>query len=178
MVRLNGTHIGLRALEPEDLGFLYTLENTAEIWEVSETLEPFSRSVLQDYLKHASEGIRESGQLRLLIYSLTDNRSLGFLDFYDFDSLNDRVGLGIAILRKEDRGKGFGKESLALGLDYAFKVLHVHQVFANIPADNEPSIHLFESVGFNCQGRRKDWTKASNGYKDQLIYQKFSHEKP
>ncbi len=178
MVELKGTHIGLRALEPEDLGFLYTLENTAEIWEVSETLEPFSRSVLQDYLKNASEGIRGSGQLRLLIYSTTDNRSLGFLDFYDFDSLNQRVGLGIAILRREDRGKGYGNESLKIGLDYAFNVLQVHQVFANIPADNEPSIHLFESVGFNCQGRRKDWIRTAGSFKDQLIYQKFLNEKP
>ena len=38
--------VQLRALEPEDIDFLYNLENDRTLWEVSETQAPFSRQLL------------------------------------------------------------------------------------------------------------------------------------
>ena len=38
--------VQLRALEPEDIDFLYQLENDQTLWEVSETQAPFSRQLL------------------------------------------------------------------------------------------------------------------------------------
>ena len=34
---LRGTQIRLRALEPEDLEFLYRMENDFSVWEISNT---------------------------------------------------------------------------------------------------------------------------------------------
>lgn len=175
---LKGPNIGLRALEPEDISFLYTLENNPALWELSETIEPYSKNILQNYLKHASEGIAEARQLRLLVYEQGSARSLGFLDFYDYEQLHSRVGVGIVILEDRDRGRGFGREALVLALGYAFEVLKVHQVFAHIMDDNLASVRLFESVGFGKSGVRKDWIRTSKGYKNQLIYQKFHYEEP
>ena len=41
MLTLKGKYLYLRALEPEDLDFLYELENTELFWEVSNTTSPF-----------------------------------------------------------------------------------------------------------------------------------------
>jgi len=41
MKTLLGEHIILRALEPEDLNFLYQIENNESFWEVSHTQTPF-----------------------------------------------------------------------------------------------------------------------------------------
>jgi len=173
---LKGVYIGLRALEPADVGFLYTVENDPSLWQVSETLEPYSRSILQNYLEHSTAGIARSGQLRLLIYGLDDKRSLGFIDFYEYDSRNSRVGIGIVILEELDRGKGYGAEALNMATDYAFRVLLVHQAFAYIIEDNQASIRLFESCGYNSSGMRRDWVRTTNGYRNQLIYQNINHE--
>ena len=43
MVTLKGDHIYLRALEPEDLEFVYQIENDESIWEISNTITPYSR---------------------------------------------------------------------------------------------------------------------------------------
>ncbi len=41
MKTLKGENIFLRALELSDLDFLYTLENTESLWEVSNTTTPY-----------------------------------------------------------------------------------------------------------------------------------------
>ena len=43
---LSDEQIRLRALEPEDLEVLYRWENDSSLWEVGNTLAPFSRYVL------------------------------------------------------------------------------------------------------------------------------------
>ncbi|PQJ23517.1 GNAT family N-acetyltransferase, partial [Tenacibaculum sp. SG-28] len=64
---LHGEHIRLRALEPEDLEFLFQIENNETFWEVSHTLIPFSKYILKQYIANAHQDIYEAKQLRLLI---------------------------------------------------------------------------------------------------------------
>ena len=64
---LKGQNIHLRALEPEDLDFLYEIENNESIWEVSNTQTPYSKWVLKQYLENAHQDIYEAKQLRLVI---------------------------------------------------------------------------------------------------------------
>ena len=40
----------LRALERSDLDFLYALENDVTVWRISNTVAPFSKEVLEQYL--------------------------------------------------------------------------------------------------------------------------------
>ena len=70
MLNLKGENIYLRALEPQDLDFLYHLENNPEIWEISGTTAPYSKHVLQLYLENAHKDIYEVKQLRLCICNL------------------------------------------------------------------------------------------------------------
>jgi diamine N-acetyltransferase len=43
MITLKGETIYLRALEPNDLEFVYAIENDQSIWAVSNTHTPYSR---------------------------------------------------------------------------------------------------------------------------------------
>lgn len=172
MIKLSGQHIKLRALEPSDLDFLYALENDTEVWGVSETLTPFSRFVLEEYLANAHRDIYEVKQLRLIITGLNDI-PMGCIDLFDFDPKNERAGVGIIISDKQGRGKGYAKEAIDLLSDYAFAHLHIHQLYANIAEDNENSIALFSKLGFKEIGIKKDWLKTSTGFKDEILFQKI-----
>ena len=57
MITLKGTTIYLRALEPEDLAFVYRIENDETIWEVSNTQSPYSRFLIRQYLENAHQDI-------------------------------------------------------------------------------------------------------------------------
>ena len=170
MVTLTGEHINLRALEPEDLDFIYYIENNETLWELSATQTPFSKFLIKQYLENAHRDIYDVKQLRLAICA-KDEALLGLIDLFDFDPVHKRAGVGIVIADKADRGKGFGKEALQLLVNYCFTHLNLHQLYANISSENKNSQKLFENSGFQQIGIKKDWTFISGSFKDEIFYQ-------
>lgn len=171
MVTLTGNTFYLRALEPDDLEFIYRLENNEEIWEVSNTQTPYSRFLIRQYLENAHQDIYEAKQLRLAICKNGSFEALGLIDLFDFDPVNQKAGVGIIIQSPEDRSKGIGTEALRLLINYAFHKLQLHQLYANIDLGNVASISLFTNFGFQLAGVKKDWIKKDNIYHDEALYQ-------
>jgi diamine N-acetyltransferase len=99
------------------------------------------------------------------------NIAIGLIDLFDFDPKNKRAGIGIVIQKEVDRSNGFGKEALDLLINYSFKQLQLHQLFANIGADNVPSLNLFTTFGFEKIGVKKDWNYSNNAFQDELLFQ-------
>jgi diamine N-acetyltransferase len=170
MVTLKGEHIYLRALEPEDLEFVHSIENDETIWYLSNTQTPYSKFLIKQYLGAAQKDIYETKQLRLVI-SNYENETLGLIDIFDFDFMNKRAGIGILISDIKNRSKGVGSEALELLVNYCFTHLHLHQLFCNISEDNEASIKLFTKQGFEKVGLKKDWTFSNNGFKNEYLLQ-------
>jgi len=169
MATLHSKNSNLRALEPEDLDFLFSAENDESYWEISGTQIPYSKFILQKYIENAHQDIYEAKQYRFVICN-TQNIPVGMIDLFDFDPQHKRVGIGILLLTQY-QGKGYGSEALEMVIDYAFLYLNVHQVFANITAENEKSIKLFEKFNFKKIGVKKDWIYANNSFKDEIQYQ-------
>ena len=172
---LKGDKITLRALEPEDIELLYRWENNSDIWEISDTLAPFSKYMLALYIKNSDKDIYESKQLRLMIEDM-DGRAVGAIDLFDFEPQHARAGIGILISEKEDRQNGYASEALKLILEYGFKRLNLHAVYANIDANNEASIGLFKKFGFELVGTRKDWIRDAKGWKNEHLFQLINPE--
>lgn len=163
--------IKLRPLEPSDLVFLKEVENNPEFWTISQTVQAFSDYTLTKYIEQAHQNIYEALQQRWVISSQEDNRSLGFIDLFDFDVRNSRVGLGIVIASPLERGKNYGSDALKLLIDYVFQHLGLRQIFVNILTDNTTSIKLFSKFGFELIGIKKDWIRECNQFKDEAMYQ-------
>ena len=170
MITLKGEHIYLRALEPEDLEFIHGIENDESLWELSNTMTPYSKFLIKQYLEHSHKDIFEVKQLRLVI-SNYENKPLGMIDLFDFDFKNSRAGVGILVKEKEDRQLGYGREALKLLIDYSFTHLGLHQLYCNISEENEASIKLFTSKGFQIVGLKKDWNHVNGVYKNEYLFQ-------
>jgi len=168
---LKGKNIYLRALEPEDLEFVYAIENDEAIWEVSNTQTPYSKFLIRQYLENAHQDIYEAKQLRLAICKNDSDTAIGLIDLFDFDPRNKRAGIGIVIQNQQERNQGFGKEALQLLIDFSFNQLQVHQLFANIGVDNESSLNLFATFGFQRIGIKKDWNYSNNSFQDEAVFQ-------
>ena len=168
---LKGENIFLRALEPEDLEFVYAIENDESIWHVSNTQTPYSKFLIHQYLENAHQDIYEAKQLRLAICINNTSEAVGLIDLFEFDPRNNRAGVGIVICQNDDRTKGIGSEALALIINYAFTQLQLHQLFANIGTENEISIALFSKFGFQKIGVKKQWNKINGVYEDEILYQ-------
>jgi diamine N-acetyltransferase len=171
MVTLKGENIYLRALEPNDLEFVYAMENDQSMWEVSNTQTPYSRFLIKQYLENAHQDIYEAKQLRLAICQDQDFPAIGLIDLFDFDPKNNRAGVGIVIQGQENRNQNIGSEALELLLKYSFYHLNLHQLYANISTENSASIALFSKFGFQKIGVKKDWVLVHGSYQDEAIFQ-------
>ena len=169
MATLINKNSHLRALEPEDLDFLFSSENNEAFWEISGTQIPYSKHILQIYIENAHQDIYEAKQYRFVICN-TQNIPVGMIDLFDFNPQHKRIGVGILII-PEYHGKGYASEALEMIVDYAFTYLNVHQIFANITANNSKSIALFKKFNFKKVGIKKDWIYADSCYKDEILYQ-------
>ena len=170
MFNLSIMNLKLRALEPNDLELVYEVENDKSLWVYSNTSSPFSRHTLKKFIENSHLDIIEHKQLRLVIAD--DEQSYGFIDLYDYDFINRRVGVGIIIFKKY-RSKGIGLSSLQLTENYLLEHVPIHQVYANISSKNKESISLFEKSGFVNIGLKKDWIFYNNKFNDELLFQKI-----
>lgn len=166
---IKGANIYLRQVEPEDVDMLYEWENDTANWKVSETLVPFSKKVISDYVS-SSHDIYLTKQLRLIICLKDTNKPVGAIDLFDFDSVNRRAGIGILIV-EQYRKNGYATDTLKTLINYAKETLFLHQIYCSIGELNTKSIQLFKNVGFVRTGLKKDWIKTEKGWEDVGFYQ-------
>jgi diamine N-acetyltransferase len=171
MITLKGNNIYLRALEPEDLEFIYTIENDESIWEVSNTQTPYSQFLIKQYLENAHQDIYEAKQLRLVICKNNTSDAVGLIDLFDFDFKNKRAGVGIIVNTNNNKNQGFGQEALSLVINYSFSYLNLHQLYANIGSNNEASLKLFSKFEFQKIGIKKDWNFHQGKFSDEMSFQ-------
>ena len=167
---LKGKNIHLRALEPEDLDFLFNVENDTSFWEVSSTRVPFSRYILEQYIINSHQDIFTVKQLRLIIAENKFDEPVGMIDLFDFNPQHKRAGIGV-LITKENQQKGFASQALELLINYSFNTLNLHQLYANITSDNTSSLALFKKFNFNEIGTKKEWIYANNKFKDEILLQ-------
>lgn len=160
----------LRAPEPEDLEVMYRMENLPEMWAVSNVTVPYSRYVLRQYIENCRNDIYADHELRLMVQLVATGEVVGTVDLIEFTPLHERAEVGIAIL-EEYRRRGYAHEALALLCDYAFRQLHLHQLYAYVAADNEASLALFEACGFRRRVVLEQWLRSEGGYKDVCLLQ-------
>ena len=170
---LKGKLTQLRAIEPNDVDLIYKWENNSSIWDLSNTVTPYSKYVIQQFIDNSHNDIYQNKQLRLMIEKVDGDsiETIGTIDLFDFDPLHKRAGVGILIADESNRNKGFASDALDVLINYCFSILQLHQLFCNITEDNTKSIKLFQNKGFELIGNKKDWLLFYDGEKDELMFQ-------
>ncbi len=167
---LKGEIIILRAIEHYDLDIIHKWENDSSIWQISNTIAPFSKHVIKQFIDNSQYDIFTTKQLRLMI-DKENGETIGTVDLFDFEPLAQGAVLGILIALKENRNKGYASDTLDVIIKYCFTTLQLHQLYCNITEDNSESINLFTKKGFKLIGAKKEWFLFSEGNKDEAMYQ-------
>lgn len=153
---LEGEKIILRAMEPDDVNQLYLWENDTDFWQLSNTLIPYSKYFLYEFIAKSNNDLNIDKQLRLIICNKENKNTIGALDLFEYDSVNRRAGIGI-LIDKNHRNKGIANEAVELMIKHAFNTLNLHQLYCNIIENNIESLNLFTKLGFVQNGIKKDW---------------------
>ena len=169
MQSLQGKNLKIRAMEPEDIDTIYEWENDPETWIYSNTITPYSRFHLEQYVINSHCDIYTDKQLRLMIVD-AGGKTAGCVDLFEFDGKNRRAGIGI-LIAKDFRKKGYASETLDIVILYARNVLNLHQLYCNISENNKVSLKLFKKKGFIHTGTKKQWIINDNAWIDESMFQ-------
>lgn len=169
---MRGQKAGLRAIEPTDVDIIHRWENDRDIWRLSNTVAPYSRHLIEQYVLNAGQDIYSARQLRLIIERVDkpDHPAVGAIDLFDFDPMHRRAGVGI-LIDPCHRSEGLASEALQLLINYAFETLQLHQLYCNITPDNEASLRLFQKSGFCINGTKKEWLSIGGRWTDEYFLQ-------
>lgn len=169
-MKISNERITLRAPELEDIDTIFRHENSfEEPWQTT-AFAPVSRLMIENFVKNYSADIREGYSLRLMIEDEESGKVAGSIDLYDYNSRDRRAYVSIFI-EKSFRHKGVGLKALRLLCEYAERVLGLHQLAAEIAAENIPSRGMFEKAGFKSCGRLRSWLRSGRRYYDVIVYQ-------
>ena len=128
---LRSDNLILRAMELEDADILYGWENDMSIWHLSNTLTPFSRFTLEQYVMNAHQDFYTIKHLRMMI-DLTDSpqgqKTIGSIDLFEFEPNHMRAGVGI-LLHKDYRKKGYASEGARQSFGDGCRRNHPHPYY-------------------------------------------------
>ena len=67
-------------------------------------------------------------------------------------------------------GRGYASEAARAVVDYGFRVLGMHRIWADCVADNTGSAHVLEKLGMRLEGHFRDAEYYKDRWWDTLIY--------
>lgn len=166
------TRILLRAPEPEDLDFLYTIENDQDLWEITALGGPYSRYALRQYIASLPTSPYSAEAIRFIVSHAKNGKKLGLIDLTDLNPRDRRAEIGIAFLRSE-RNKGYARESLHALEHYARDILNLRLLYAQVPTLTNPqSSNLFRKCGYEAVACLPEWHYHNGEYEDISIFLK------
>jgi len=160
--------IVLRKLEPEDLPQLYVWENDAEAWLDGNTHNPLSEADLREYILRTTGDIYQDGQLRLMICLASEKEPVGCVDLYDVDIRNRKAAVAIYVAHRY-RNQGVAREALRKLKSYVANILTFRFLYAFVREDNQVSLTLFQSAGFQNVACLPNWVNEGNIFVLQTV---------
>lgn len=129
-------------------------------------LFPKENSFIEDSFKR----FNSPETIGFFIYDRSVEKYIGTCKL-DKISIADRsLEIGIMIGDNSAHGKGIGKITYSLLLQYAFEVLGMNRVWGTCYADNIGSQKLFESSGFTLEGTSRQSIFRKGKFTDNLQY--------
>jgi len=161
-----GSKIRLTAIRKEDLPS-YRLWNSLESFGRYYNSSP----IREESEKNANELVdtHSDRDFRFAIRPLDAEEFLGVCAIEDI-AWPHRVGWVSIALGPEFHGKGFGKETMQLLVNYAFNELNLHRLQLTVFSYNEGAVKLYESIGFKHEGTYREFLQRDGKRHDMHLY--------
>jgi RimJ/RimL family protein N-acetyltransferase len=165
---LKGERVLLRAMTRDDLVRQWEFNNDLKVELAGGGDPPMPQSLerLQaDFDREVAKGGRNDATFAIDV----DGQFIGACGLFDFNVTARTCDLGIAIGDRSYWDQGYGRESVRLLVDYAFRHRNVRRVWLWVHAANQRAIRAYLAVGFVEEGRLRQhmW---SDGRYDDVVY--------
>ena len=162
---LTGERVTLRPISPADYEQLWEWRIELATWGDTTPMAPYPMT-FEAYKEWSDEAARKPEQGFSWAIEV-DGTMVGRASLFAFDELarNAEVGLGFG---PEHRGKGYGRETLALLLDFGFRHRNLHRIWLEVSATNERAVRSYRAAGFVEEGRLREHAWIDGAYVDVI----------
>ena len=168
-MKLQGSNVVLRPLEPADLERWRAWVNDPEIAAYLDRVLPVSRPEHERFFELAV-----IGNQRAVWFALENpaakNAYIGNVWLWDIDQRHRRAEVRILIGERSAWGTGAGSQALTLLSNYAFSKLGLHKLYAYVHARNPRAAHVFEKAGYVQEACLKEEAFWDGAYQDIFRY--------
>ena len=171
--------LSLRNLSMEDIDGFYAWQNVPEIarWYAF-TRTPRSREEAGRALTAIVEGVeRDSVHLAVVKDAFAaEEKFIGVVSLKHISFLDRHAEFAAVIGSPGQMGKGYGRAASVRMIRYGFEALNLRKVYMSAFADNERTIHLYESIGFKKEGVSREHIFRDGVYEDLVWLSLFREE--
>jgi RimJ/RimL family protein N-acetyltransferase len=166
---IDATRIRLRLITEDDVDAIYRIFSHPEVMRYWSTPPLADRAAALQLVNEIHEGFRRQAALKWGIARRTDDQIIGTTTLFNLNFDNRRCELGYGLDRAE-WGKGYMREALHALLDYAFNVLELHRIEADVDPRNMNSIRTVEKLGFQREGYLRERWQVNGEIQDALFF--------
>lgn len=163
---LEGDRINLTPLEHEDLPLIVEWRNQPSVrrWFFDKSL--ISRSAQEEwYRRYLADPRRQMFVARLK----ESGDPVGVIGFSAIDAANRSAEIGSTIVAGAARGHGYGAEMVRAMLEYGFRDLNLHRIYAYAIGRNAASIRVKQKCGFRIEGVLREAHYCDGAYADVVL---------
>jgi hypothetical protein len=120
-----------------------------------ELARPLSQAQLKKKYEAIEKGMEEHNLIYYTIRRKEDNGLLGFIRLDWIEWTHGAAMLKMGIGDVQERGKGYGSQTLHLFLHFAFEELNLYRLAAMVSEDNPRGVSFFKKFGFVEEVRRR-----------------------
>jgi RimJ/RimL family protein N-acetyltransferase len=156
---LQGRHVSLRPLQPEDFQELYAVAADPLIWEQHPVSDRWKEDVFADFFR---ESLESGGAL--IAVALRTDQIIGSSRFHGYDQAAGEIEIGWSFLARSYWGGVYNGDMKRLMLTHAFRF--VRRVIFLVGPQNVRSQKALDKIGAVRVGSRRDGSG-----RDTLLYE-------
>jgi len=172
---LIGKKVYLRPMEPEDVNdrYLQWLNDSEVVLGKTEVHFPMTREKQSEYVRSL---ITSKDNVFFCIMEKSSNSFIGTIKIGPINWIHRFAYQGTMIGDKTKWNKGYASESAFLIMEYAFRHLNLHKMYAGVYAPNQASIKKNEKAGYKIEAVFKDKLFINGKYTDHIIMSQSQEE--
>lgn len=162
---LRGTRVIVRAMERADLKRLWELEqNNPDLVMLNrDTWTPRS---LASFEQAFEKQLSETPDWFVIE---ADRQPIGTIGLMEQSRRDGTAMLGIGIFDPNYLGRGYGREAMALFLDWAFLTCNWRRIWLSVLATNERAIRAYRALGFVEEARLRQQSVVRGEIMDDVL---------
>jgi RimJ/RimL family protein N-acetyltransferase len=160
-----GEKVTLRAIQREDLKRLHELNQNVDLVLLGDG--EWSPVPFAAYEKSFEKRLESHEHYRFAIE--VDGKLIGDMQLQLCDRRSRVAGVGMGIYDREYLGKGYGREALALFVEWAFNIQNYTRLWLSVWASNERALRCYRAVGFVEEGRQRRQEFVDGEYVDVVL---------